>query len=922
MPKSVLSQCKNPLCILYGSATGNSEHIAKDLAASINQNISLLYPIFDGVICAELDQYKKSGCLQVWETPMCHDDDQLAYKSRGLLVICSTTGNGDAPENACRFVRHIKKAATALATQTKNAAGAGPPMVDESLSMFRNVCYAVLGLGDTNYDQFCAAAVAIDRNLHLLGGVRCKVNGKAALTCADEGSGQLEDVVEPWVASIVQDIISACRRDEVALNGNICTVKEYVTVPALEALSIDPSIDLVDPSASPADAFINPVTPVKSLGVQMIQSILSHSNNTENADIDIDPSTLPSLLSQAATKKVYTLIQDDVIDERTEYMSSELPLEHQQQRLRGLSIASASGVGDDTVSSVSAGYYYTIQNPYHSKIMDARYLTETSVSAATQVVSKMNSANDESISHGAMYMTSVLYKDAETLYDAAFPLWESDIIDTAAIERNGKRVIELTLSLPDDSTLEYAPGDSLGMIVDNSVACVDYILGLLQKNDPSITNPYRQMILLESDSTISHRQMTPVSIFTSVSRNIDLCSVVKNKRMLLAFSRIASDIVEAQYLRLLSSKTPLGELLFQKVIEEQRMNFVDILESFPSTQSGITLETLFALAPTSIPPRYYSVSSSPLHFHDDHLTIAFSVVDYVTPSFTLTSPQGQVREVGGRRIRGLATRYMESISSTLLFKSSVLSAEAYGSVIDDTNHFLSPSLRIFPKPTIDFRMPASLSIPLILIGPGTGIAPFMGFLRHRQAIIRQHSSSGEYSTAAAAKAVVEGTWRGGFELHDDELAISQQDESGLNVAAEYRLNTMPQNEYGSVDVFFGCRYKDHDWLYRDEMNAMVETGIISKLYTAFSRKGTVNSHKYVQDIMLNDPECSSRLMDLICHQDAAVYVCGDGNAMAQDVQTAIVQLLQTLHFNGDEAQARAYLEEMKRKQRFLLDIWS
>ena len=909
---------QNPLCILYGSATGNSEHIAKDLAASINQNISMLSPVFDGVICGELDQYKKLGCLQVWETPIPNDDCLLSYKSRGLLVVCSTTGNGDAPENACRFVRHIKKAATALATQTKNVSqdGAGSTVLDDSLYMFRNVCYAVLGLGDTNYDQFCAAAGAIDRNLHLLGGIRCPVNGKATLTCADEGSGQLEDVVEPWVASIVQDIMKACCRDKIALNGTDPSVKEAVNASA----NVSPMSDLS------SDAAASNGTLSVSLGVQMMQSLLSQYQHHGDSSIDminVDPSTLPSLLNQAVTKKVFTWSKKDVIDEINEFNPAEETVEQSQQRLRGLSIASASGVGEDSVSSVSAGYYYTIQNPYHSKIVNARYLTQTLLTAASQIAEKINTRNSENNVNPSAESNAALYRDAESTYDATFPLTLSDACDSVSIERNGKRVIELTLSLPDDSTLEYSPGDSLGLLVDNSISAVDFILNLLQKNDPSITNPYEQMIVLEGDSVASYRNATPISIYTAVLRHVDLCSVIKNKRILLALSHLATDPVEAQFLRLLSSKTPSGESLFAKTIDEQRMNIVDILECFPSTQSGMTLESLFTVAPTSIPPRYYSVSSSPLQFQDgpSHcLTIAFSVVDYVTPSCTLTNALGQVLEFGQRRIRGIATRQMEAISSLLLSEKSTLSTG--DRLFDSANHFVFPSLRIFPKPTIEFRMPSSPAKPLILIGPGTGIAPFIGFLRHRQAIVRQHSTTGEYSTAVAAKTIVEGTWRGGYELEDNELAISQQDESGLNVAADYRLNSLPQNEYGSVDVFFGCRSREHDWLYREEMTALMETGVISKLYTAFSREGTVNSHKYVQDIMLKDEECSSRLMDLIFHGNAAVFVCGDGNAMAQDVQNAIVQLLQTFHFDGNETQARAYLEEMKQKQRFLMDIWS
>jgi sulfite reductase alpha subunit-like flavoprotein len=261
---------------------------------------------------------------------------------------------------------------------------------------------------------------------------------------------------------------------------------------------------------------------------------------------------------------------------------------------------------------------------------------------------------------------------------------------------------------------------------------------------------------------------------------------------------------------------------------------------------------------------------------------------------------------------------MEVISSSMLAGGRSANGGGGGGPVSPT-----PTLRIFPKPTADFRMPSTTTTPLILIGPGTGIAPFMGFLHHRKALLHSNNDS----TEAAAQTVVEGTWRGGFELQENELSVSKQDQSGLNVGADYRLTQFSSENHGSVDVFFGCRYADHDWLYKDEMKALAAEGIVSQLYTAFSRdapSGNSSPKKYVQDIMLVDEACGQRLVDLIVDQDAAVYVCGDGNAMAKDVQAAIVELLSSLRFHEDGGidHAKNYLEEMKKKRRFLMDIWS
>jgi sulfite reductase alpha subunit-like flavoprotein len=167
-----------PLFVLYGSATGNAETIAKDLAAAFKASMST--SIYTDVVCCTLDEYKKK-CAKAWEV------DPADGKKYGVLVISSTTGNGDSPENAGRFVRMIKK----------------KPKPDEQL-LFRHCSFAILGLGDTNYDKFCIVGKTLDKQLEVWGGTRAR-----PLACADEAVG-LEDVVEPWKDTIAKIIRTAC----------------------------------------------------------------------------------------------------------------------------------------------------------------------------------------------------------------------------------------------------------------------------------------------------------------------------------------------------------------------------------------------------------------------------------------------------------------------------------------------------------------------------------------------------------------------------------------------------------------------------------------------------------------------------------------------------------------------------------------
>jgi len=280
--------------------------------------------------------------------------------------------------------------------------------------------------------------------------------------------------------------------------------------------------------------------------------------------------------------------------------------------------------------------------------------------------------------------------------------------------------------------------------------------------------------------------------------------------------------------------------------------------------------------------------------------VAFSVVDYLTPY--------NPRDVNSnRRIGGLATRYLECICSSFLSKPTSSLTSSY------------PTIRIFPKPTHDFRLPPNLSTPLILIGPGTGIAPFLGFLSHRQA---QYAS---LESTEAAEMASEGIWRGGYELDPEELHITNRDARGLNLAVDYMRN----QSMGEIDVFFGCRYSDHDWLYKKEMEDFKSVGILNNLFSAFSRENAKGQEKiYVQTLMQKDKSCGGRLIKMIMEKDASVYVCGDGNAMGRDVQDAIVNLLadkmNDSHSTESDAKesAVAYLNQMKASGRFVLDIWS
>ena len=171
----------------------------------------------------------------------------------------------------------------------------------------------------------------------------------------------------------------------------------------------------------------------------------------------------------------------------------------------------------------------------------------------------------------------------------------------------------------------------------------------------------------------------------------------------------------------------------------------------------------------------------------------------------------------------------------------------------------------------------------------------------------------------------QGTWRGGYELEPDELALSKGDARGLNPAVDYASQ---HGSAGEIDLFFGCRHEDHDYLYRNELEEFKEKGVLTNLYAAFSRDDSKRK-TYVQTLMKEDSAIGQRLAAMIIEKRASVYVCGDGNAMGRDVQEAIADVLAEHHFASEcgsaedgKISAVAHVDEMKKSGRFVLDIWS
>ena len=157
-----------------------------------------------------------------------------------------------------------------------------------------------------------------------------------------------------------------------------------------------------------------------------------------------------------------------------------------------------------------------------------------------------------------------------------------------------------------------------------------------------------------------------------------------------------------------------------------------------------------------------------------------------------------------------------------------------------------------------------------MVGPGTGLAPFRGFLQERAALLKKKKSSSSGSSSDS---------------------------------------TSPPS-FGEAHLFFGCRSKDHDFIYREELEGFERSGALTSLRVAFSREGA--EKVYVQHLLAKE---AAEVARLIVKEKASVYVCGDARAMARDVHAALRDAL------GGGAVGDAALKEMAESGRLQKDVW-
>ena len=417
--------------------------------------------------------------------------------------------------------------------------------------------------------------------------------------------------------------------------------------------------------------------------------------------------------------------------------------------------------------------------------------------------------------------------DADVEYQAAAQAWRQRVVDVlkarvpkeapsqAAITASGavnlvdstpytkESPLTATLSVNQKITGRHSEKDVRHIEIDLGDAGLRYqpgdALGVWYQNDPALVQELLELLWLKGDEPVTVGEKTlPLSeaLQWHFELTVNTAAIVENYATLTRSEALLPLVGDKAKLQDYAARTPI----------------VDMVRFAPAQLEADQL--LGLLRPLT--PRLYSIASSQAEVENEvHITVGVVRFDI----------EGRVRAGGASSY--LADRLEED-----------------------------SEVRVFIEHNDNFRLPATPETPVIMIGPGTGIAPFRAFMQQREA------------DGATGK-----NW-----------------------------------------LFFGNPHFTEDFLYQVEWQRYVKEGLLTRIDLAWSRD---QDHKiYVQDKIR---ERGAELWRWL-QEGAHLYVCGDANRMAKDVEQALLEVIAA--YGGMDAEAAdEYLSELRVERRYQRDVY-
>ncbi|KAI1981551.1 hypothetical protein LOZ53_003855 [Ophidiomyces ophidiicola] len=388
------------------------------------------------------------------------------------------------------------------------------------------------------------------------------------------------------------------------------------------------------------------------------------------------------------------------------------------------------------------------------------------------------------------------------------------------------------------STLNYQTGDHLAVWPTNSGKEVDRFLrvfGLEEKRDTVVK-------IKPIDVTAKVPFPTPTTYDSAARYYMEICGSV-SRQFIATLAQFAPDEDTKMKMKRLGDDKDQ----FHSKISTQFFNIAQALQSLTSEPFTAVPFSLLIEGISKLQPRYYSISSS-------------SVVQ--KEKISITAVVESIRIPGaGHIMKGVTTNYLFALKQK---QHGDPKPDPHGltyAITGPRNKYDGIHVPVHVRHS-NFKLPSDPAKPIIMVGPGTGVAPFRGFVQERAALA----------------------------------------ERGEKV--------------GPTVLFFGCRKRSEDFLYEKEWEAVSEKlGDNFKFFTAFSRE--TDKKVYVQHRLREN----AALVDQLLRDKATFYVCGDAANMAREVNNILGQIIAEQRGLPVE-KGEELVKNMRNKGLYQEDVWS
>ncbi|KAL9061165.1 MAG: hypothetical protein Q9162_000310 [Coniocarpon cinnabarinum] len=389
------------------------------------------------------------------------------------------------------------------------------------------------------------------------------------------------------------------------------------------------------------------------------------------------------------------------------------------------------------------------------------------------------------------------------------------------------------------TNLSYTTGDHVAVWPTNAGKEVDRLLDVLGMSER------RHMVISVKgvDATAKIPFPSPTTYDAVLRYHMEICAPVSRQ-----FVSTLAQFAPSEELKKEISTVGNDKDLFQEQVSNRNLNLAQFLQLTGRGQPWTSIPfSLLIEGLNKLQPRYYSISSSSL-VQKDKISIT-AVVESVQ------------KEGAPFVVKGVTTNYLLALKQRHHGDPSPDPNGLDYAINGPRNKWNGVHVPVHVRHS-NFKLPSNPATPVIMVGPGTGVAPFRGFVQERAALARK----GE--------------------------------------------------QVGKTMLFFGCRNRHDDFLYDKEWETFkTDLGDKFELVTAFSREGS--QKVYVQHRMKEKAAEVNQMLQ----QKAYFYVCGDAANMAREVNAILAQII-AAERKVPEAKGEDIVKQMRSSNTYQEDVWS